>query len=62
MADLDLLPETRTKHEKITQSLHSGHDIVQVSIPSYHVMLTINSIYYYSFTFTLTYIYRWQMM
>lgn len=33
----DLLPEARTRHEKITQSLHSGHSIVRVSIPSYHI-------------------------
>eukprot|EP01084_Bolivina_argentea_P290476 498962_1 len=33
----NLLPQTRTRHEQITQSLHSGHNIIRVSIPSYHI-------------------------
>eukprot|EP00484_Ammonia_sp_Unknown_P021162 CAMPEP_0197037114 /NCGR_PEP_ID=MMETSP1384-20130603/14409_1 /TAXON_ID=29189 /ORGANISM="Ammonia sp." /LENGTH=387 /DNA_ID=CAMNT_0042467373 /DNA_START=27 /DNA_END=1190 /DNA_ORIENTATION=- len=33
----DLLPKAITRHEKITQSLHSGHNIVKVAIPSYHI-------------------------
>jgi len=33
----DLLPAAHTRHEKITQSLHQGHNIVRVGIPSYHV-------------------------